>query len=100
MLGSREIGVYGSLAAHREVLAPSNLVEHREFVAAFLESPVPLFCVSAENDVLKTFYRFTAYFTSSFSLYRQHLRKGNTKEPQSARLTGQQPLRKMSSLVG
>jgi hypothetical protein len=88
------------LRRHREVLASTNLVEYREFVAAFLDSPVLLFRVSAKNDVLKTFYQFTACFTSSYSLYRQHLQKGNAKEPHSLHLTGEKPLRKMSSLVG
>jgi hypothetical protein len=96
--GNRSLRV--RLRRHHEVLASTDLVEYREFVAAFLDSPVLLFRVSAKNDVLKTFYQFTACFTSSYSLYRRHLQKGNAKEPHSLHLTGENPLRKMSSLVG
>jgi len=99
MLGAGKSELRFACATSRN-LGTANLVEHQEFVAAFLDFPVLLFCVSAKNDVLKTFYEFTACFPSSFSLYRQHPRAGNTKEPHSALLTGQQPLRKMSSLVG
>ena len=45
----------------------------------FPRLPVPLFWVNARNDLLKTLYQFTAYFISSYSSFRRHLRKGNNK---------------------